>query len=71
MTKYFCDGCGKEIDIDKDLVSVNFNSYEEARSELFRKTDGIKPEFQLCVSCAYSVYRYIKGKPKAKDGEQE
>lgn len=60
MVQYICDMCGKTLDIDKTLVNLDFNSYATAGCALMSKTDGKKPEFQLCVECAYSVYRHIK-----------
>ena len=73
MTKYFCDMCGGELNIDKDLVNIDFNSFKTAHTKLTEKTNGIEPNFQLCVECAYSIYRKIKDRPKRvlddKDGD--
>ena len=68
MVRYICDKCGKELDIDKNLINLDFNSYSQAQYDLKEKTGGTKPEFQLCVECAYSVYRFVK---KAKGGSSD
>lgn len=60
MITYTCDMCGKRLDIDKDLVQLDFNFFALACNALMEKTGERKPEFQLCVDCAYSVYRRIK-----------
>jgi len=64
MTKHFCDMCGIELNIDENLINLNFNCFKNSQAKLTEKTNGIKPEFDLCVECAYSVYRIIKFKKK-------
>ena len=71
MIQYICDMCGKTLNIDENLVQLDFNSYAQARNDLFEKTNQLKPEFQLCVECAYSVCRHIKNrsaKTTSKEG---
>lgn len=69
MTKYFCDKCGAEIDIDRNMISISFNAFQESLDKLKEKTNGEKPEFQICVKCAYSVYRHIKYRQNGGDSE--
>lgn len=69
MIRLYCDMCGKTLDIDKNLVQLDFNGYAQAGNDLLEKTNQIKPEFQLCVECAYSVCRHIKLRQKNKGRE--
>lgn len=69
MTRYFCDKCGKEIDIDLNLIALNFNGFSIASEGLKAKTGGKMPEYQLCVDCAYDVHRFANQKRKDGDGD--
>ena len=73
MIRYNCDMCGTGLNMDS-LIQLDMNCYSKAGNRLTEKTNGIKPEFQLCVDCAYSVYRHIKNRPKrvldTEDGDQ-
>ena len=73
MTRYFCDICGKEIDINTDMIDVQFFSYKLADDTLRTMTKNDQTEFQLCVACASGIKLAIAGlkkKVRKKDGEQ-
>ena len=65
--RYYCDKCGKHIDIDKDgfaQMTVQWWSRGGAdRMEYkpdFRHRDGYE-EFMLCAKCANDVFGQLDG----------
>ena len=70
MIQYICDMCGKTLNKDKDLLQLVFDGYALAESNLRSKIKEKNLEIQLCVDCAYSIYRHIKLKREDKgDGK--
>lgn len=65
MVKYFCDRCEAELP-GGSMIAVQMHGTEKAEEMLLEKTNKILPFFQLCPSCAYSVYRFVKEFQKLK-----
>ena len=60
MTKYFCDGCGKELDWDNNVVAHRCKRQLQINGTKFQvealvATDGCWNNGHLCVECLLRV----------------
>jgi len=51
MIKYYCDKCGKEIDILKEDYRATFSITDTVNK--------MKAEFSLCAECKNKIVNYI------------
>lgn len=65
--RYFCDRCGKHIDIDSDgFAQMHVYSWSRGGAERmeykpdFRHRDGYE-DFMLCAKCANEVFGQLDG----------
>lgn len=67
MKRYFCDKCGKEIDIDTvGFALMRVQWWSRGGSEKmeykpdFRHRDGYE-EFMVCAKCANEMFGHLEG----------
>lgn len=65
--RYYCDKCGKHIDIDKDgFAQMTVQWWSRGGAECmeykpdFRHRDGYE-DFMLCAKCANEVFGQLDG----------
>lgn len=71
MKKYFCDRCGKEIDIDKDgFAQMRVAWWSRGGADRMeykpdaRHSDGSE-EHMMCAKCANEVFGTLAGMERA------
>lgn len=71
MKRYFCDRCGRHIDIDSDgFAQMHVQWWSRGGAERmeykpdFRHRDGYE-DFMLCAGCANETFGQLEGMEEA------